>query len=101
MKTIKITFSPDHNGVKSPFSKGQIKDKIADIMNRQGFEGYTLIKGIRYWRGVAERSYTVEVKSLKNFIEIERMRKVSKDLKEEFDQESVLFAITEEAIEFV
>lgn len=100
-KTVKVTFSPDHNGEKSPYSKGQIKEKIADIMNRNNFEGYTLIKGIGYWRGIAERSYTVEVKGIEDIRDIESMREVSSELKDAFDQESTLFSIAEEAIDFI
>lgn len=101
MKTVRVTFSPDHDGEKSPFSKGQIKDKIASAMNRQGIEAYTLIKGVGYWRGIAERSYTIEVKGVSDTRIPESMREVSEELKKEFDQESILFSVASEAIDFI
>ena len=101
MKTVRVTFSPDHAGEKSPFSKGMVRDKVAQAMSRNGVDAYTLIRGIGYWKGVAERSYTVEVKGIEDTREIEKMKSVSDELKKEFDQESVLFSIASEAIDFI
>lgn len=101
MQTVKITFSPDHDGEKGPFSKGQIKQKVADAMHRQGIDAYTLIKGVGYWKGIAEQSYTVEVKGVTDALDIDSIKAVSEDLKTAFDQEAVLFSIASEAIEFL
>ena len=101
MKTVKITFSPDHAGERSPYSKGMIRDKVAEVMNRRGIDGYTLLSGLRYWKGVAERSYTIEVAGIEDAHILEDLTSVAGDLKKEFDQEAVLMSIASETIDFI
>ena len=101
MKTAKITFSPDHNGEKSPYSKGMIRDKVAETMNRAGIDGYTLIKGLGYWKGIAERSYAIEVAGIEDTSDLEKVDSIAEDLKKEFDQEAVLTRVSTESIDFI
>ena len=101
MKTVKITFSPDHAGERSPYSKGMIRDKVAEVMNRRGIDGYTLLSGLRYWKGVAERSYTIEVAGIEDAHILEDLTSVARDLKEAFDQESVLLRVSDENFNFI
>ena len=101
MKTARVTFSPDHDGQKSPFSKGMVRDKVAEVMIRRGIDGYTLLSGLGYWKGVAERSYTIEVAGIEDARILDSLSSAAEDLKEAFDQESVLLRVSDENFNFI
>ena len=67
--------------------------KDTERLVRKYFNGFTVFKGIGYWKGSQERNLTIEI--LTPYQELDKIRLLVNDIKKTNHQEAVLFTSEE------
>lgn len=105
MKLFTLNATPVRGDV-SEYDNGQRVDNypktVARILARHGFDGFTIYKVDGYWEGTPEVSFKIEVAiDLGTTTSYDKMAKISEELRDMYNQDSVMLTLPDNSVEFI
>lgn len=101
MKLFTINATPVRDDVSEYDNSVRVKNYasyVASIMQHNGFDGFTIYQVQGYWMGKSEVSFKIEIALDKN---PERVYTVAQDLKDAYNQDSVMITLPNNSVRFI
>lgn len=76
----------------------QYPDVVAQVLKGWGFDGFTIYKVDGYWQGLPEVSFKIEIALDKDF---SKVYNVAEELRDKFNQDSVMVTDSNNKVIFV
>lgn len=101
MKLFTLNATPVRVDVSEYDNAQRVKNypaRVAEIMQRHGFDGFTIYQVQGYWMNVPEVSFKIEIAVDKN---PERVYTVAEELRDLYNQDSVMVTLPNNSVNFI